>query len=97
MYAQGTEIYCAPTADDRATWAPSMVHIALEGRVHVLSARQAIKLGEYPPSYSRSQSRRQSRLRETTPRARPSRPESVLLNGCMTAVGTRLRMEALAS
>jgi nitrilase len=51
MYAQGTEIYCAPTADDRATWAPSMVHIALEGRVHVLSACQAIKLGEYPPSY----------------------------------------------
>jgi nitrilase len=48
MYAQGTEIYCAPTADDRATWAPSMIHIALEGRVHVLSACQAIKLGEYP-------------------------------------------------
>jgi nitrilase len=51
MYAQGTELYCAPTADDRATWAPSMVHIALEGRVHVLSACQAIRLGEYPPFY----------------------------------------------
>ncbi|WP_261520969.1 carbon-nitrogen hydrolase family protein [Burkholderia multivorans] len=51
MYAQGTELYCAPTADDRGTWAPSMVHIALEGRVHVLSACQAIRLGEYPPFY----------------------------------------------
>lgn len=51
MYAQGTEIYCAPTADDRTTWAPSMVHIALEGRVHVLSACQAIRLGEYPSFY----------------------------------------------
>ncbi|MBI0330049.1 carbon-nitrogen hydrolase family protein [Burkholderia plantarii] len=48
MFAQGTEIYCAPTADDRATWAPSMIHIALEGRVHVLSACQAIRLDAYP-------------------------------------------------
>ncbi|MBN9478224.1 MAG: nitrilase [Bordetella sp. SCN 67-23] len=51
MYSQGTEIYCAPTADDRASWAPTMIHVALEGRVHVLSACQAIKLGEYPPFY----------------------------------------------
>ncbi|WP_397447997.1 carbon-nitrogen hydrolase family protein [Pseudomonas sp. NA-150] len=51
MYAQGTEIYCTPTADDRPTWASSMVHIALEGRVFVLSACQAITLSEYPPQY----------------------------------------------
>ncbi|WP_250866765.1 carbon-nitrogen hydrolase family protein [Caballeronia sp. INSB1] len=51
MYAQGTEIYCAPTADDRATWAPTMIHVAVEGRVHVLSACQAIKLNEYPSFY----------------------------------------------
>ena len=48
MYAQGTEIYCTPTADDRPTWLSSMVHIALEGRVFVLSACQAIKLNAYP-------------------------------------------------
>lgn len=48
MYAQGTQIYCAPTADDRASWPASMVHIALEGRVFVLSSCQAIKLEEYP-------------------------------------------------
>ncbi|CAM3024207.1 MULTISPECIES: carbon-nitrogen hydrolase family protein [Pseudomonas] len=51
MYAQGTEIYCTPTADDRPTWASSMVHIAVEGRVHVLSACQAITLAEYPAHY----------------------------------------------
>jgi nitrilase len=51
MYAQGVEIYCAPTADDRPTWVPSMIHIALEGRVFVLSACQAITVGAYPDWY----------------------------------------------
>jgi nitrilase len=51
MYAQGVELYCAPTADDRPTWIPSMTHIALEGRVFVLSACQAIRLGDYPDWY----------------------------------------------
>lgn len=51
MYAQGTQFYCAPTADDRKGWSSSMVHIALEGRAFVLSACQAIKLNEYPHSY----------------------------------------------
>lgn len=51
MYAQGVQIYCAPTADDRPTWIPSMQHIALEGRVFVLSACQAIRVGDYPQWY----------------------------------------------
>jgi nitrilase len=51
MYAQGIELYCAPTADDRPTWVPSMQHIALEGRVFVLTACQAIRVGEYPVWY----------------------------------------------
>lgn len=51
MYAQGVQLYCAPTADDRMGWGSSMVHIALEGRTFVLSACQAIKLDEYPESY----------------------------------------------
>lgn len=51
MYAQGVQLYCAPTADDRKSWASSMVHIALEGRTFVLSACQSIKLEEYPQSY----------------------------------------------
>lgn len=48
MFAQGIEIYCAPTADDRETWLPSMRHIALEGRCFVLTACQYITRGAYP-------------------------------------------------
>jgi nitrilase len=51
MYAKGVEIYCAPTADDRPTWQNSMVHIALEGRVFVLSACQTITKDAYPADY----------------------------------------------
>lgn len=38
MYSKGVTIYCAPTIDDRDTWAGSMQHVALEGRCFVLSA-----------------------------------------------------------
>lgn len=51
MYAQGIEIYCAPTADDRDSWIASMKHIALEGRCFVLSACQYIQRKEYPEDY----------------------------------------------
>jgi len=40
MYAQGVQLYCAPTVDDRETWQATMRHIALEGRCFVLSACQ---------------------------------------------------------
>ena len=36
MYGKGVTFYCAPTADDRDTWLPSMRHIALEGRCFVV-------------------------------------------------------------
>jgi len=39
-YNQGTEIYTAPTVDDRDVWLPSMQMIALEGRCFVVSACQ---------------------------------------------------------
>ncbi len=51
MYAQGVEVYCAPTADDRPTWMSTMTHVALEGRVFVLSACQAIRAGAFPDWY----------------------------------------------
>jgi nitrilase len=51
MYDKGIQIYCAPTADDRDTWIPTMRHIALEGRCYVLSACQYIKRGAYPSDY----------------------------------------------
>jgi nitrilase len=47
QYAQGVEIYCAPTADDRTTWLPTMQHIAMEGRCYVLGAGQCITRGEF--------------------------------------------------
>jgi nitrilase len=51
MYAKGIQLYCAPTADDRDTWAPSMQHVALEGRCFVLSANQFTTRADFPPDY----------------------------------------------
>jgi nitrilase len=51
MYAQGIQLYCAPTADDRDTWLPSMRHIALEGRCFVLSCCQYLTRGDCPEDY----------------------------------------------
>jgi nitrilase len=51
MYSQGISIYCAPTADDRDTWLPTMQHIALEGRCFVLTACQYLKRGAFPENY----------------------------------------------
>lgn len=47
MYAQGVTLYCAPTADDRESWLPTMRHIALEGRCFVLTACQHITRAAY--------------------------------------------------
>jgi nitrilase len=52
MYSKGIQIYCAPTADDRDTWLPTMQHIALEGRCFVLTSCQHIKRGAYPEDYA---------------------------------------------
>src|SRR5579872_2386688 len=48
MYSKGVQLYCAPTVDDRETWAPSMQHIAFEGRCFVLSAVQYLRRSDYP-------------------------------------------------
>ena len=52
MYAQGVELYCAPTVDDRDTWLPTMRTIALEGRCFVISACQYFTRGDGPADYS---------------------------------------------
>lgn len=51
MYDKQISIYCAPTADDRDTWAGTMQHIALEGRCYVLSACQHITRDAFPADY----------------------------------------------
>lgn len=55
MYAKGIELYCAPTADDRDTWLPTMQTVALEGRCFVLSACQYTRRGDYPQTYAAAQ------------------------------------------
>lgn len=72
MYDQGVTLYCAPTADDRDTWAASMRHVALEGRCHVLSACQHITRAAYPEDFDC---------------ALGDDPETVLLRGGSMIVG----------
>jgi nitrilase len=72
MYDKGISIYCAPTADDRDTWIPSMQHIALEGRCFVLTACQFITRGAYPPDYEC---------------ALGDNPETVLMRGGSAIIG----------
>jgi nitrilase len=52
MYSKGIQIYCAPTADDRDTWIPTIRHIAMEGRCFVLSSCQYVRRGEFPQDYA---------------------------------------------
>ena len=51
MYAQGIQLYCAPTVDDREAWQGTMRHIALEGRCIVLAACQFARRSDYPDDY----------------------------------------------
>lgn len=51
MYAQGIELYCAITVDDRDTWLPTVTHIALEGRCFVLSACQFLQRSNLSSGY----------------------------------------------
>jgi nitrilase len=48
MYAKGTEIYLAPTADARDTWQATLRHIACEGRCFVLGCNQFVTKAMYP-------------------------------------------------
>ncbi len=72
MYAQGVELYCAPTVDDRDTWPLSMRHIAFEGRCFVLSAVQWLTRGDCPDDFHPVQG---------------EAPETVLIRGGSCIVG----------
>ncbi|UOR00391.1 carbon-nitrogen hydrolase family protein [Leucobacter allii] len=51
MYAKGVQFYCAPTADDRPSWQATMTHVAIEGRVFVLSACQYLTRADLPADH----------------------------------------------
>lgn len=50
-YAKGIQIYCAPTADGRDSWLPTMQHVAMEGRCFVLSCNQFARRSHYADHY----------------------------------------------
>jgi nitrilase len=66
MYGKKVSLYCAPTADDRETWLPTMRHVALEGRCFVLTSCQVLRRGDFPDDYT-------CQVGET--------PESILMRG----------------
>ena len=51
QYAQGTQIYCAPTVDDRDQWLATMTMIALEGRCFVVSSNQFLDRSMVPADF----------------------------------------------
>ncbi len=52
MYSKGIQIYCAPTADGRKSWIPTVQHIACEGRCFVLSCNQFALRSDFPKDYT---------------------------------------------
>jgi len=72
MYAQGIQLYCAPTADHRDTWLSSMRHIALEGRCFVLSCCQYLTRSDCPEDYAAIQG---------------NEPTTVLMRGGSSIIG----------
>ncbi len=66
QYAQGCEIYCAPTVDDRPNWTSTMTTIALEGRCFVAAASQFMTRSNAPDDFKPVQG---------------DSPDTVLING----------------
>ncbi len=48
LYAQGVDLYLAPTADSRDTWQATLRHIACEGRCFVLGCNQYVTKSMMP-------------------------------------------------
>jgi nitrilase len=52
FYAQGVDIWCAPTADARDVQLATMRHIAIEGRCFVLAANQFAQAKDLSPAFA---------------------------------------------
>lgn len=52
MYSKNIQIWCAPTADGRKTWLPTMQHVAMEGRCFVLTCNQFARRRDFPADYA---------------------------------------------
>jgi nitrilase len=52
FYAQGVEIWCAPTADAREVHLSTLRHIAVEGRCFVLAANQVATAADLSPAFA---------------------------------------------
>jgi nitrilase len=48
LYAQGIDIYLAPTWDNSDMWVPTLRHIAKEGRVHVVGCTHCLRGSDVP-------------------------------------------------
>ena len=51
LYAQGVEIYVAPTYDSGDNWLGTMRHIALEGRCWVVGSGTVLRASDIPPDF----------------------------------------------
>jgi len=51
LYAQGVELYIAPTWDHGESWITSMRHIAREGRQWVLGSAIGMQAKDVPPGF----------------------------------------------
>src|SRR5882757_7976780 len=48
LYAQGVDIYLAPTWDNSDVWVPTLRHIAKEGRTYVIGVTSCIRATDLP-------------------------------------------------
>ena len=48
LYAQGIDIYLAPTWDNSEVWVPTLRHIAKEGRTYVVGVTSCIRATDLP-------------------------------------------------
>ena len=61
MYAKGVQLYCAPTADDRETWVPTMRHIASRAAASCCRPASSCAAATAPPTTRRRRRRPGSR------------------------------------